>query len=303
MAGLMGAFPGTSERSLSVVSSCVVGSYECRHTFLLALLTNNGADTTDQRIISGNTKVLLYNLEGAKDDIGEGLSETNGLFKGLNTEGVLARLDCLLDTAAKLYQGAVGVEEVKFFLLRQCQSFGTMYIWEDTYCLDGLEGPNDEFGIKTVEGRRVCASNLIALDIVGDVLKKLGEEGNFSQLVEGDQLKAGQAVALWWWWDSSRKATTSSVVDVRKCCRSNSSGRAVGKAISKVGTIWIGLGWEWDILGIRGSIGRIRLVVVGPLLRLPMTVTTPHGFGGSESGGTKAKKKSVGMHYGIAIMS
>ena len=106
-------------------------------------------------------------MECAEDDVGEGGGKDNGILKVVDGEIILAGLDGGL---LEVTEGAVGVEGMKLFL-----------------GLDGCDSAED--------GVDVVIALVVAVDFVGDIGDELGEEGDFGELVEGDEFEAGQGVA------------------------------------------------------------------------------------------------------------
>lgn len=84
---------------------------------LLALLSNNRADTSDQPDITIGTKGLLHILERTENHIGEGGSKSDGVFEIGDREIVLTGED---DFVGEVVESIVGVECVEFLLCLNC---------------------------------------------------------------------------------------------------------------------------------------------------------------------------------------
>lgn len=182
---------------------------------LLTLLANDGADTVDQTSITVDTEAMLDILEGTEDDVGEGGGKGNGILEVVDREAVLAGLN---GAGVEVGQSIVGVQCVELLLSLNCcqgrQNLGnaTSFAWD--------------------------VPALIAWDVVGDVGNQFGEEGDLSELVEGDETEGDESVGGdgWRWWTVGKRAVGGSL-------DASELGRAgIGEAIVQ----WEG---EWSSSG------------------------------------------------------
>ena len=114
-------------------------------------------------------------MKCAEDDVCECRGKTNGIGEGGDWELVLARLDW---RSTEMCKSTIGVESVKLLL-----------------GLNSGEGIDDKL-------LDAVAADAVARHIVCDVVDEIGEEGDLEQLVEGNELKAGQGVCCdgsWRW--------------------------------------------------------------------------------------------------------
>ncbi len=130
---------------------------------LLALLPDDGGHAADQAGVAVGGEQALHVLERAEDDVGEGRGERNSVFEARDREVVFTGLD---GGFVEVRESPVGIERVELFL-----------------------GDNRVEGGEHEVYRPVVANvvMMVALDLVGDVVDELGEEGDLGEFVEGDE--------------------------------------------------------------------------------------------------------------------
>lgn len=98
-----------------------------------------------------------------------------------------------------------------------------------SYGLNSSQSLYDEFSFGRIR-------DLIALDVVRDVAEHLVEVHGFKELVEGDQLQAGNAAATdSWWWRRIREGTMCIQLDVLELIRAW-IGKTIWELSSNVST-------------------------------------------------------------------
>lgn len=179
---------------------------EAVETVLLALLCNDGAEDLDQGSLL--TSILgpdgLCQWEDSENDVGEGLSKSNGIVKGGDWEVVLAWLD------------------------RGCLCIGEDGV--SAICVDLLLGNDSSQGVLDVIG----VSILISSNTRCDVGKQFSEESRLKELVGSNDLQCLDTRGL----DRCGKSTVGQSTSCKLVDCLERSGVEIREAISEREREW-----------------------------------------------------------------
>ena len=120
--------------------------------------------------------------ERAEDYIGEGLSESDGIEEGGDGEHVFARRDWGF---ARVHENAINASGMKLLLLWPVSTTGRDECRKRTYIYDSSERVNH---VRVVE--RSQGGGIVASHVVCDIGKQRGEECDFEDLIESNELQS-----------------------------------------------------------------------------------------------------------------